>query len=262
MKKSRRLSLVLTFVMILFLCSSVSVNAEELQMVSDDFMREYLVTLGCPEEYVDTLSDEKVSNMYNILICGNYEFSGLKQEVVELQDGNANARGNIPTSKLRLTIATFDNVNSLNNVQEVYVSLGYYWLQEPIVTATDALTFNWDGTLFSLNGFYAMNTSAQNLPVDSIDTPAKSASGGIGWYSRMKDPYLGMVGINGGAELLLIPKQTIKANSNLNSDMHLNYAHATVGLSLSFGISSSGPSAGVSVVSGVYDEQATYYIYH
>lgn len=248
--------------MVLFLCLPITVNAEGSQTVSNDSMRKYLVTLGCPNEYVDTLSDDRVSNMYNILISGNYEFSGLKQEIVEVQDGNPNARGNISTSKLKLSIATFDYVDSSNNVQEVYVSLGYYWLQEPIVTATDAITFNWDGTLFALNGFYAINTSDEKLPVDYVDAPAKSANGGIGWYSKMKDPYLGMVGINGGADLLLIPKKTIGANSNLNSDMHLNYAHATLGFSLSFGIDSSGPSVGISVVSGTYDEQALTYIYH
>lgn len=254
--------MVLAFIMTLVLVVPISANAKETQSISDDSMREYLISLGCPEEYVETLSTDKMANMYEILKSGNYEFSGWEQEVLEIQEENPNARGNIPTSKLQLTIATFDNTHDGNIVNDVYVSLGYLWIQPPLATFTDALTFNWDGSLFSLNGFYAMNTGKNGGVVDSISAPAKSANGGVGWYSRMADPNFGIVGVNGGAELRLVPKKTITMNSNLNSDMHLNYAHSTLGVTLSFGIDGDGASAGVDIVSGVYDELATYYVYH
>lgn len=262
MSKKRILAMLLSFVMMLSLCIPVSVSAEESNTVTEDSMRDYLITVGCPEEYVDTLPAEKIANMFQILQSGNYVFSGWKEEVLEVQEENQDARGNIPTSKLQLTIATFDNTHDGNIVNDVYVSLGYRWLQTPFACYTDALTFNWDGSLFSLNGFYALNTGSNGAVVSSITAPAKSANGGIGWYSLMADYNFGTIGTNGGAELRLVPKRTITMNSNLNSDMHLNYAHSTLGLSLSFGIDGSGASAGVSIVDGVYDELATYYVYH
>lgn len=263
MRKNRYISFVLLFVLIITLWNSVSVNAEEVQMGSNDEKRDYLLTIGAPKEYVNLISNEKLNVMYDILKSGDYKFSDWEQKIVEVEEGSQ-TRGNIPTTKLQLYIATFDNVKN-GTVQNVYVSLGYTWLQYPIAAYTDAMTFNWDGHLFSLAGFYAVNNGGNEVGspvIDNVSAPAKSASGGIGWYMRQADPNFGYVAKTGAAELLLKPKTTISATSNLNSDMHFNYAHALLGIGLSFGVSGSGLSAGISVESGLYDEQAAYYVYH
>lgn len=263
MRKHKLLLFIITFVLLITLWHPLSINASETPAVSDEAIKDYLITLGTPEEYIATLSSEKLNSMYSVLQSGNYVFSDWEQKVVEIEDSVPQMRGNISTSKLQLIISTYDKVVD-GVVDQVYVSLGFRWLQTPIMLETDALTFNWDGSLFSINGFYSINTSeAPNHPVvDYVEVPAKSANGGVGWYMRLSDKNFGYVGTNGGAELLLIPKRTIGASENLNSDMHFNYAHSTVGLNLSFGVSGSGLSAGVSINSGVYDEQALYYVYH
>lgn len=56
MKKHRIISFILTLVLTFTLCLPLQVEASEEQAVSDDSIREYLIGLGVPNEYVNSYS--------------------------------------------------------------------------------------------------------------------------------------------------------------------------------------------------------------
>lgn len=264
MKKYRIISFILTLVLTFTLCLPLQVEASEEQAVSDDSIREYLIGLGVPNEYVNSYSSAKLNKMYEILQTGNYTYSGATTEIYEIENTDPRTKADISTSKLKLQIVTFDSRRG-NYVNEVYASAAFEWLTPPIASYTDALTFNWDGSLFSLADFYAMSTGfVGNTPivVDYVDAPAQSASGGVGWYINLSDYNFGYVANAGSAEFRFLPKRNININETLNTDMHFNYAHSKFGFSLSFGIASDGPSMGVTFDENAsYDTLATTHIY-
>lgn len=187
---------------------------------------------------------------------------------------NVETYDNIPTAQLEMKMATFDRVSN-DKVTAVIVELTYKWIKAPFFTLTDAMTFNWDGTLFALGGFYAESgydtrdvaNRYQWRQTDYVDRPAKGAEGGIGWYLKTG---LGAVGSTvtvdsnnrGAASIYLVPKNTIYTSTSLKSTMFFNYAHQIVGANISLGLSQDGPSAGVDFAGGKYDEASTYIIYH
>lgn len=278
---------ILKYLSLLLILSIITITSTSFAKAADlDLQTKaemFLKKIGTPEEIISQLEPWKVEQFY--LKYGNMEylkFSGYDKQILDVSEnsvseGTPQTYGNIPTSQLQLSILTVDNYNpNTNVVSSVIVELNYKWLKRPFFTMTDAMTFNWDSNLFVLKGFYAqsgymirdMYNRNQWAEVEFINSPARSTSGGIGWYLETGrnitvPPSSTVISNNqGAASILLHPKRTIYTNTTLNSDMHFNYAHQILGTNISLGISSGGPSAGVSFSGGSYDELAAYYTYH
>ncbi len=148
-------------------------------------------------------------------------------------------------------------------VKWVDVALAYEWLQEPILTMTDALTFTWDANTFYDNGFYANSgciVDGQYVNIEDINAPATAQAGGLGWYSKLSLPHHGNTYKHiGGAQVLLGVKNPFSSSATLNSKMYLSYAHQLVGAGISLGFPG---SVGVSFTGGKFDKQAFSYTYH
>ena len=260
MKKLR-----ITVLLVLTMMFSVTpiVCAED-KSASNEEKIEYLKSIGTTEEAIDDFNPQQIEKIYDSLSNKEAIFSGYKSEIIEITDGDTTARGNIPTSKLRLSVATYDLVNNDGKITGVDVSMGYEWLSEPVLQMKDGFMFTWDNNTFYDNGFYAIancDSESGRHVCDSTSAPATAQAGGMGWYLKIAPDipsYIGGRRYYGGAQMLLRPRNTIYSGSKPTSKMYFTYAHQLVGVGISFG--SSG-SVGVSITDGKYDQQTLSYTY-
>lgn len=218
-------------------------------------MRNYLLSIGTEQEFLDDIDANRIEKLYWKCIDKDVSFLGYDTEIVEIQESDPRLRGQISTSKLKLGIAVYE-MTSNGKVTGLNISTVYEWISDPILHRTDAHTFTFDGNKFMVGGMYAESgymVSTQWLRVDFVDTPAKAADGGIGWYLSIgKGTDLPKSITNsGGAEIYLIPRNGSATKEQLHSSMYYTYAHQIPGASISFGTS----GGSVSISGGSYDYQ-------
>lgn len=224
----------------------------------------FLKSIGTTDEAISIYNPTQINNLYNDLYGKDVHFSGFETKDVKMTEnvGDGKARGNISTSMLRLTVATYDFVAN-GKVTGMNVSLGYQWLQSPILHHHDALTFTWDNNLFYDAGFYAesgYNIKSGFLSIDRVNAPATAQAGGMGWYLNTALPP-GITTSNnfGGADIYLKAHSSYSPSTRLNSKMYFTYAHQILGLGITLGFPG---SVGVSITGGNYDQQTYSYTYH
>ena len=259
MKKVR---LFLTLTLIIVLAVPTVVRAEDHQKIEREDKIGFLRSIGTSEEALSNYNSKQIDDLYTTLYGKDVEFSGCGTQIVEIEDGNTNLRGNIPTSKLKLNVATYD-MKTNGVVTGVDVSLGFEWLTPPFWNFTDGFTFTWDNNIFYDAGFYAVSgvdTDKGYRVIDTIDAPATAAAGGMGWYLSINNPLDANTvgGHYGGAQVLLRPRAPFAPGANLDSKMYFTYAHQLVGGGISF----QPGSVGVSITGGNYDQQTYSYTYH
>lgn len=260
MKKLRMAVLIVLTMML----SVTSIVYAEDESISNDEKIEYLKSIGTTEEALANLNPKQIDEIYDSLSNQKAVFSGCKSEIVEIADGDTTARGNIPTSKLKLSVATYDLVSSEGKITGVDVSMGYEWLSEPVLQMKDGFVFTWDNNVFYDNGFYAIANCDSELGrhvCDSSSAPATAQAGGMGWYLKIAPDipsYVGGRRYYGGAQMLLRPRNTIYSNNKPTSKLYFTYAHQLVGVGISFGTSG---TVGVSITGGQYDQQTLSYTY-
>lgn len=260
MKCFSTITLALLLTLSLFVSAATSVEASESQVTEDEKI-EFLRSIGTPEEILADYNPKLIDDFYNTLSGKDVRFAGSDSQIVEIKENDSKARGNIPTSQLKLTVATYDMMSN-GVVSGVDVGLGYEWLRSPICHMDDALTFSWDDNTFYDAGFYATaNCTYDGIPItlENINAPAIASSNSIGWYSSIREPQPGLAEKHyGGGQVLLRPRYSFSSSTDLNSKMYLTYAHQIIGFGISFGIT----DIGVSITAGNYDKQALSYTYH
>lgn len=265
-KISMLLAILLAFVSNGYVTKAAEVNSEYYMQL------EYLREVGTPNELLLDFSPARVAQLYNTLYEHNEKrvvFSGYDSEIYKITENNENARGgNISTSDLKLTVATYEFIDENDKVIGMNAALTYEWLTNPIFHLTDAMIFTWDGTLFYDEGMYAQSCYDHPtygvVSMDYVDSPAKAQSGSMGWYLSTAKPK-GVSSYNyGGADICLMARNPFDTDTQLRSKMYFTYAHQIAGASISLGISSGSTpsvSAGVSVTAGDYHEQTYSYTY-
>lgn len=240
------------------------VKADERSIILEEKVK-FLESIGTPKNVIETYNSTQIERTYKNLFGKNAHFAGAESKIIEVKDETSSLRGNISTSKLKLSVGVYDMVDeATGEVFEINVSVGYEWLSEPIWQSNDALTFSWDKDLFYDEGFYHESLCSINgwiHTIEYITTPALASEGGFGWYSKL-GIHLDDASIYkhfGGGDIRLIPKRSYKESTDLNSKMYFQYAHQIAGVGISFGITG---DLGVSINGGNYDEQALSYTYH
>lgn len=223
-------------------------------------MKNYLLSIGTEQEFLNKIDDSRIERLYWTCAGKEVSFAGYETEIVEIQDSDPRLRGQISTSQLSLGVAIYE-FTSGGKVTGLSVSTTYEWLSNPILYWTDAHTFTFDGTKFKVGGIYAESgyqIDNQWFLIDSVDTPATAADGGLGWYlSTARGDIPNRFHNRGGADIYLIPRNGSATRSQLSSSMYYTYAHQIVGTSIS--LSPNGGS--VSISGGSYDFQTKIYNY-
>ena len=93
-----------------------------------------VLTMISPLSIVVALEDEIVYDQ-PVVFSETYE-------IVE----NVNQRGQISTSKLRLTVSVIKAYKSDSSLSNVSIQYNYKWLSEPLYRWSDGLTMTWDNS--------------------------------------------------------------------------------------------------------------------
>lgn len=262
MKKKVQIFLVLALLLSLSFSSMQAITVSANDTTSSDAIS-FLEEIGAPDDFIQVLPEEQREYLYNRYKsqAENLQFGNYTSEVVEIKDNNDNVqtRGQISTSKLRLTIDTINLVDSNNKVGTVYADACYEWLEDPILHWTDAHTFNFDSSLFyvtELYGFSMYKLGEGGAIVDEVTTPAAASDGGIGWYLSIARGSQNVGNNFGGGSIVLKPNSKFTVGTK-QCNMYYTYGHQIVGASIS--LSPSGPSVNIS--SGSYDYQTVIHRY-
>lgn len=210
--------------------------AEEKQMSN----YEILLNKGYPAEFLDKLTDEVIQRVVNAI--GDGYVADVEINKVTLKESNDKTRGAINENSMDLLISAESIYQSNSNkVTKVVVLATWEWAaNKPVYRGQDAVTVNWDNTLFSYDAdsFYAQDLYKSNVNdewsiFNEYTKLAASNQGGIGHWTDLKGlkKYVG-----GVMSFFLNPNSPMIKGTTYNTSINLEYAHAPVpltGLSLS-----------------------------
>lgn len=252
--KRRVKQIISAFLLIVILGVGVNSNvyAAELEVTSIQEKKEYLITLGVPEDYLEMVSEEKISSMYERYFIKSrsnndiiYRWDDYTVIEKDIQDGTAVARDTISTSKLSLTVGYMSELNSAGtSVLGVNVEVYFEWLSGPQMRNEDALTLNWASSVFNCDGLQAEvfgYIDGYYTECGYITQPAKLAAGGVGWVVPLTSPgHPGEIinNIQGGANIHLIPVDPITTSSGKQCTLNAEYTHYYLTPSISIDFSS------------------------
>lgn len=236
-------------------------------------MLQYMKEIGTCQEYLDIIPDEKLAELYDRFKDKNVKFSGFSSEIYTFNCGDSQAEivpyGQISDSKLQLSVATYENYDEDSKyVYALEVETCAKWLSFPLVRFTDSMTFNWDQSLFTMQGFYGesgfIRASGEYYQIDFVSSPAHAETGGVGWSLKTAPPSSVSL-INPSiltSSILLMPKIAYTPASHLRTQMFFEYAHQTISSNISFSTHTIiDGSIGVGFSGGSYDTMSKVYNY-
>lgn len=195
--------------------------------------REYLMSIGTPEEFLDELTETQIENLYLDCVEKNAVFSGYKTQIQEIPELAVTRGGDIKNSDLSLTMSTYTvTISSSTKVDEVRVHIYFNWLNGPKVKNTDGIAFNWDSALFQLkaNSFYGYTYGYMPLDEDhqfpQITSLTDSTQGAAAWKFTMQ-PATAQYVKRGEFHFSLLPRYSMYKGDGSNCQMNLIYAHET-----------------------------------
>ena len=234
----------------------------KLQEPSVDEMKQYLISNGIPESYIESLIDLQIIDLYeslqgvyfDVLVCSNNE----------VPDSAAVPFGNIPEEDMSLSLMMLGTkvVPHATEYLEIMIRVTYEWDDLPVWKKSDAVTINWDSpdcdfrivtNSFSQKDYY-YNGSEWIANYES-NRPAMQDFHGIGYYAELNNVAQGLTGT------ATIMVSTEDSRIYVSEDFEGPFIQATVNYvhdrnpvinGLSFSVMSVG--AGVNIdTSGFYD---------
>jgi len=167
--------------------------------ISVEEMEEYLIDNGIPYDYLNDKDDAYITRMYDKLYGIDFIYHGSETVTMSVSDPSGNqVYGTIPEDELEFTITRISNVSydssaGMNRVNEVYVDVEYSWIVgEPYVRKEDAITVNWDSSVFTYqeDSFYAVDkkylvSEGDWIISDEYSRPSQLAQGGLGYFTNL-----------------------------------------------------------------------------
>ena len=208
---------------------------------------DFLIDCGYSSEYLNNLSDEMI-----IYICeqiGDDTVTEVESKNLYLdENGNFSpieTLGGISESDLiiSMTIAHVHKANT-NQTTGCIVGAEWLWTNKNVYRGKDALSLNWDNSIFYQASFMSQDMYRTSLNSNSIVSkeytkPTESSQGGLGFYTSLNKS---LSNYPAGAFIaVLYATSTIYdngINNNYGTAINLNYVHskfANIGLSFSVG---------------------------
>lgn len=167
------LCVVLTLI-IACLCTVVALpaSAEEINVAD---MKEYLREIDIPEEFLDTIDETGVQDMYYKLHNHNVSVD-VYQTTTLPAEGVKNTRAGISEDALKFSMVVtsiFPDDEGTQPLKYVGIFVSYQWLQRPADYKTDGIIISWDSDVFVYQtnsfGSYSLSEYAENNVVkDSV----------------------------------------------------------------------------------------------
>lgn len=208
---------------------------------------EFLIDCGYSSEYLNNLSDDMI--IYIRKQIGDAIVTEVECKNLYLdENGNFNpieSLGGISESDLIITI-TIAHIHKANTNQTTGCIVGAEWLwaNKNVYRGKDALSLNWDNSIFYQASFMSQDMYRTSLNSNSIVSkeytkPTESSQGGLGFYTRLNNSISNYPA--GAFAAVLYTTSTMYdngVNNNFGTSINLNYVHskfANIGLSFSAG---------------------------
>lgn len=225
-----------------------------------------LIEYGYPKEYVDSLSDEMISQICNII--GNDTIIKVEEtEAILNETGDIDTCGAIPQSYMNFKgYAGTICKKGTNIITGVLVSVSWEWIgSKPTVRKQDAIAINWDSSVFNYvaDSFYAQSFYKQSgtsnwLQYKEWTNLSEAVQGGVGFFTQLAYSTQHVYNNKGAAAFVIQPNSSMIEGSAYSSSINYNYVHDRTPLvngSIGFGIQ--GASVSIKASSLTSDSTAT-----
>lgn len=263
MKLIKKLISSVVCVAILFSIATISVHAETIPY-------SYLVKVGFPATYLDSLSEDMILRIYETV--ADKDVYAIETKTMYLPETNCSIStyGSISEYSLHLDILSAEICQKgTTTITSVMVAASWDWgYSKPFVRKTDALTINWDSSIFSFSeNSFLLQEKFKNYNSDGSQTdwkvlqeysrPEEHSQGGVGFTTQLSK-FNDFVG--GNVLFLVEPKIRMRVKSTneqgSSTNFNINYIHdrSITGLSYSFPIA--GGNIGIQPSRNSYDKAA------
>lgn len=223
---------------------------------------EALLQKGFTAEYLDSFTEQMIFEMYNVI--QDNEVAYFQSETVFLTEGNdgIQLQGMISQNSLKLEITAAaicrKNTNIITGV--LVVITGEWSTGKPFYRRDDAVTVNWDPSLFTFieDSFYAQecgrgDTDDEWICENEYTRPAEYVQGGLGYYTKLSGTYF----TAGFSSMFIIePRISMIAGESKNTAINVNYVHDRSLWPLTIGFSVNGYSVGFEITGDGFDKAA------
>lgn len=191
---------------------------------------DFLLSCGYSAEFLDKLPEESYGRMRAAI--SNYDVTVVDE--INYVNENANmARGAIDEADLDLELEAAQLCQKGTNIINGYlVAATWTWAEDkPINNLNqDLITINWNAELLNIagedsfysNDWYRESASGEEIVFRECTVPAKSAQGGVGFYTELK---WGKSFLGGGMLLVLETSTPMYVGTSYSSSINMEYAH-------------------------------------
>lgn len=223
------------------LMANVAFAKTDLKNTNVDAKKEILVNKGYPQQTLNDYGESLINYLFDKLQKDNVEKITVTTEEY-ICDVPSNVRVTIPTSTLKVIVSTYNYGDATGRITGMDIYTTYTWIVEPTVRFTDAITLNWDPTMFKYTGYMSGCNSVINSQdkqtnfFNFMSAAASENSAGIGWNTELKSPNISADLQNEPYGQFYISFDVAKdfyAQDDVRTIINYQYNHST-GLPLSF----------------------------
>lgn len=205
---------------------------------------ELLLEIGFSREEINALNEKEKEYICSFAQENDVGYAGMSTITLSEtnEDGNQ-TYGLIDSTVMNLNIINLTvrggtDAEGKIIVKRVNVIISYEWFNShPAVKKEDAISVNWDNRVFSYYSFentdyYCMYKDEDGDPVwtsrGSVNTPYTLSQGGLGYYTTLRNPFIGGVdlqGLNGIASVMLEPAFPMYEGTGYSSAVNVVYVH-------------------------------------
>lgn len=209
---------------------------------------------GLPVDYLDSLSTEMLNMLYEQI--GENDVALVSRQVTVLNETNEGITtyGAISSSSMTLECIVLEIFKQgTKTVGGVIVGIDWAWQNgKPVFRLTDALSVNWDASLFALQeGSFLSQDKWRLTGTDSwvvskeYFRPTEANQGGVGYHTQLTKDSNFRTDMGGSTILVLLPTTTIYDGSSKVTSINVNYIHNKNTIFSSFSFSKVG--VGISI---------------
>lgn len=263
----RIISFLVSLCLIFLLTGTACASSDESYVSYQSDQIEYLINAGLPQSYLDRRTPYEIDTLFELAQTYTLQHFSMSTSYFE---NNTSTFGTIPVSDMEFHVDGIAAIFTPDNSEQSYllsilITVDYLWGSgRPFVRAEDAITVNWDSSLFQfVEGTFKSvdyhHMGPGETPVNSQTRPATLDQGGLGYYALLTNISPNPVLYSGNASFILNAKENLFSKDTYPSNIKLTsftavYTHNKNPLGI--GLSFAHKGVGVSVSPGPLQDSA------
>lgn len=242
-----------------------------------DEMRAFLISREYPADFLEKLIDPQIESLYHSVAANNTYFYGFVTESGTIEPGYTTYADSLQNDiELTVMVGIPPVVSGgSQSISELYVYVYYDWTKLPSIRFSDAISLNWDSSLFAYASMHATDYAQSGISGKWIknatwNSPTTLGQGGLGYNPCIRyDELLGDAsvpasGLKGNAEIKLVPKiemtdvKTVSTPSQAYTNFNAEYVHSTLAVTPSFSFSGTSGGVAINITTTMKSLAATY----